>query len=78
MARRDPSSLTSAPVILHYGGTGLSVAIAPALSSYPKLQLESNPCPSRKIALAGERDLRQALKIIRKYRKELALVLGNG
>jgi len=40
MAQCDPSSLTSAPVILHYGGIVLSAAITPALSSYPKIQTE--------------------------------------
>jgi hypothetical protein len=39
MAQRDPSSLTSATVISHYGDTVLSAAIAPALCSYPKLKL---------------------------------------
>jgi len=40
MAQRDPSSLASVPVILHYGGTVLSAAIAPALSSHPKIETE--------------------------------------
>jgi len=40
MAQCDPSSLTSAPVILHYGGIVLSAGITPALSSYPKIQTE--------------------------------------
>jgi hypothetical protein len=43
MAQRDPSSLTSLPVILHHGGTVLSAAIAPALSSYPNLKIERLP-----------------------------------
>jgi hypothetical protein len=40
MAERDPSSLTSLPVILHYGATALSAAITLAISSYPKLKIE--------------------------------------
>ena len=40
MAQCDPSSLTSAPVILHYGGIVLSAAITPALSRYPKFKLK--------------------------------------
>jgi hypothetical protein len=43
MAQHDPSSLTSAPVILHCGGTVLSAAIPPALSSYPKIETERQP-----------------------------------
>jgi len=39
MAQRDPSSLTSLPVILHHTGTALSAAFAPALGSYPKLKI---------------------------------------
>jgi hypothetical protein len=38
MAQRDPSSLTSATVISHYGDTVLSAAIAPALSIYRKIE----------------------------------------
>src|ERR1700674_3575684 len=43
MAQRDPSSLTSLPVILYYGGTALSAAIAPALGSYPRLKIKRLP-----------------------------------
>jgi hypothetical protein len=43
MVRRDPSSSTSAPVILHYGGTILPAAIEPALIHYPKIQTEGLP-----------------------------------
>ncbi len=39
MAQR-PSSLTSLPVILHYGATAVSAAITPGISSYPKLKIE--------------------------------------
>src|SRR6266403_1110994 len=40
MVQRDPSSLTAAP---HYGGILLPAAIPPALSSYPKVEIERLP-----------------------------------
>jgi hypothetical protein len=36
MAQRDPSSSTSASVILHYGGTVLPALTAAPFGSYPK------------------------------------------
>jgi hypothetical protein len=38
MAQHDPSSPAFVPVILHCGGAVLSAAIAPALSSYLKIE----------------------------------------
>jgi hypothetical protein len=43
MAQRDSSSLTSVPVMSHYGGTVLFAAITPALNSYTKIESERLP-----------------------------------
>jgi hypothetical protein len=43
MAQHDPSSLTSSPVILHYGGTVLSAVIAAVLSGDPNIETERWP-----------------------------------
>jgi hypothetical protein len=43
MAQRVPSSLTSVSVILHYGGTVLSAAVAPGLSGDPNIETERRP-----------------------------------
>ncbi|MCU1253980.1 MAG: hypothetical protein JWM83_279 [Candidatus Angelobacter sp.] len=42
MAQCNSSFLTSIPVILYYGATGLSAAIAAAFS-YPQIETEGRP-----------------------------------